>query len=184
MNALFDRSNKNRASIETGRDSKIDFITILINWAKASTNQKYWILNFPLENSRTWIFTLSTLWNNTFQTQTSLLQLIFVYTYIYNKSNIVLIIIGHVDIVFLLPSFALLKKVGASSLMTTYCFVKKITKNAKNLLIFSSYTKQPRVKKSMRISLQSFLVIIPQMIEDMKCWICWVQCKIPDITST
>ena len=42
-----------------------------------------------LENSRTWIFTL---WNNIFQTQTSLLQPILVYTYIYNKTTVVVVI--------------------------------------------------------------------------------------------
>ena len=53
--------------------------------------------------------------------------------------------------------------------MTVYCFVKQIAKNAKILLIFSSYMKLPRVRKSMRINLQSFLVTIPLMIEDVKC---------------
>ena len=43
--------------------------------------QKIQISNFHLENSRTWIFTL---WNHILQTQPSLLQPIFVYTYIYN----------------------------------------------------------------------------------------------------
>ena len=38
--------------------------------------------NFHLENSRTWIFTL---WNHILQTQTSLLQPILIYTYLYNK---------------------------------------------------------------------------------------------------
>ena len=42
-----------------------------------------------LENSRTWILTL---WNNIFQTQTSLLQPILVYTYIYNKTTVVVVI--------------------------------------------------------------------------------------------
>ena len=42
-------------------------------------------LNFHLENSRTWIFTL---WNNILRTQTSLLQPIRVYTYIYNRSMV------------------------------------------------------------------------------------------------
>ena len=64
-NALFDWLNRNQASIEIGKNSKIDFLTISINWAKVLTDRKYWILNFHLENSRTWIFTLSTLWKNT-----------------------------------------------------------------------------------------------------------------------
>ena len=53
--------------------------------------------------------------------------------------------------------------------MTVYCFVKQTAKNAKILLIFSSYMKLPWVRKSMRINLQSFLVIIPLMIQDVKC---------------
>ena len=44
--------------------------------------RKFKISDFHLENSRTWIFTL---WNHTLQTQPSLLQLILVYTYIYNN---------------------------------------------------------------------------------------------------
>ena len=83
-NALFIRSNRNRASIEIGKDSMIDFLTISIDWAKVLTNWKYWISNFYLENSRTWIFTLSTLWNNIFQIKISLLQPIHVYIYIYS----------------------------------------------------------------------------------------------------
>ena len=52
--------------------------------AKVLTNQKCLTLNFHLENSRPWIFTLTTLWNNILQTQTLLLlQHIHVYTYIY-----------------------------------------------------------------------------------------------------
>ena len=51
------------------------FFTILIGW-------KCLILNFHLENSRTWIFNL---WNNILRTQISLLQPICVYTYIYNR---------------------------------------------------------------------------------------------------
>ena len=39
-----------------------------------------------LENSKTWIFTL---WNNIFQTQTSLLQPILVYTYLNKKTTVV-----------------------------------------------------------------------------------------------
>ena len=59
------------------------FLTILTERAKALTNRKYWILNFHLKNSKTWIFSL---WNNILQTQTSsLLQPIHVYTYIYNN---------------------------------------------------------------------------------------------------
>ena len=84
-NALFDQSNRNRIAIESSKDSRIDFLTISIDQAKVSTDWKYWISNFHLENFRTWIFTLLTSWNNTLQTQTSLLQLIHVYTYIYNK---------------------------------------------------------------------------------------------------
>ena len=62
------------------------FFTISIDWAKVSIDWKCLTLNFHLENSRTWIFTLTTLWNNIFQTQTSLLlQPILVYTYIYNN---------------------------------------------------------------------------------------------------
>ena len=81
----FDRLNRNRASIEIGRDSRIDFLTISIDRVKVSIDWKYWISNFHLENFRTWIFTLLTSWNNTLQTQTSLLQPIYVYTYIYNS---------------------------------------------------------------------------------------------------
>ena len=44
--------------------------------------RKFRFSNFHLENSRTWIFTL---WNHILQTQTSLLQPILVYTYIYNN---------------------------------------------------------------------------------------------------
>ena len=54
------------------------FFTILIG-------RKCLILNFHLENSRTWIFTL---WNNILRTQTSLLQPIRVYTYTYNRSMV------------------------------------------------------------------------------------------------
>ena len=36
----------------------------------------------------------------------------------------------------------------------------------------------------MRINLQSFSATIPRMIEEAKCWICWVQCKIPDTKNT
>ena len=75
-------SNKNQIVIEPSRNSRIIFLTILIDWAKISTDRKYWFSNFHLENSRTWIFTL---WNHILQTQTSLLQPILVYTYIYNK---------------------------------------------------------------------------------------------------
>ena len=82
--ALFDRTNKNQAVIETSRDSKIFFFTISIDRAKVSTDQKRCISNFHLENSRTWIFIL---WNNILQTHTSLLQPIHVYTYIYNIIN-------------------------------------------------------------------------------------------------
>ena len=81
--ALFDLSNRNRATNETSKDSKIYFFTISIDWAKVLIDRKCCILNFHLENSRTWIFTL---WNNILQTQTSLLQPIYVYTYIYNRS--------------------------------------------------------------------------------------------------
>ena len=82
---LFDRSNRNRTVIETSKDSWIIFLPFLIDWAKTLTDKKCYILNFHLENSRTWIFTL---WNNILQTQTSLLQPILVYTYIYNKINL------------------------------------------------------------------------------------------------
>ena len=44
--------------------------------------RKFRFSYFHLENSRTWIFTL---WNHILQTQTSLLQPILVYTYIYNS---------------------------------------------------------------------------------------------------
>ena len=44
--------------------------------------RKFRFSYFHLENSRTWIFTL---WNYILQTQTSLLQPILVYTYIYNS---------------------------------------------------------------------------------------------------
>jgi len=65
------------------------FLAISIDRAKVSTNWKCWISNFYLENSRTWIFTLTTLWNYILQTQTSLLQHIHVYTYIYISNNII-----------------------------------------------------------------------------------------------
>ena len=68
--------------------------------------------------------------------------------------------------------------------MIVFCFVKQIVKNAKILLIFSSYMRLHWVRKSMWINLHSFLVTIPWMIEDVKCWICWVLCKIPDIKNT
>ena len=61
------------------------FFTISIDQAKVSTDRKCLTSNFHLENSRTWIFTIITLWNNILQTQTSLLQSIHVYTYIYNN---------------------------------------------------------------------------------------------------
>ena len=61
------------------------FLTISIDRAKVSTDRKCLTSNFYLENSKTWIFTSTTLWNNIFQTQiTLLLQPIIVYTYIYN----------------------------------------------------------------------------------------------------
>ena len=37
-NALFDQTNKNQITIELSRDSRIDFLTISINRAKALTN--------------------------------------------------------------------------------------------------------------------------------------------------
>jgi len=40
-NALFEQLNKNRITIELSRDSRIDFLTILIDRAKVSTNWKY-----------------------------------------------------------------------------------------------------------------------------------------------
>ena len=49
--------------------------------------RKFKILNFHLEISRSWIFTL---WNHILQTQTSLLQPIHVYIYIYNNELIIL----------------------------------------------------------------------------------------------
>ena len=75
---LFDWSNKDRTPIETSRNSRIIFLIILINREKGSTNRKTWILNFHLENSWTWIFTLFILKINT-------LQPILVYPYIYNN---------------------------------------------------------------------------------------------------
>ena len=63
--------------------------------------------------------------------------------------------------------------------MIVFCFTKQTAKNAKILLIFSSYMKLPRVRKSMWINLQFVSVIIPLTIEDVKCWVYWVQCKIP-----
>ena len=45
-------------------------------------SRKFKISKFHLENSRTWIFTL---WNYILQTQTSLLQPIRIYIYIYNN---------------------------------------------------------------------------------------------------
>jgi len=80
--ALFNRSNRNRTTIETSRNSRIIFLPFSIERAKTSTDWKCWIPNFHLENSRTWIFIL---WNNILQIQTSLLQPIHVYTYIYNN---------------------------------------------------------------------------------------------------
>ena len=64
LNALFDWSSRNRIAIESSWDSRIIFLIILIDWAKVSIDRKYWILNFHLENSKTWIFTLLTLRNN------------------------------------------------------------------------------------------------------------------------
>ena len=49
----------------------------------AENFRKFIFSNFHLENSRTWIFIL---WNHIFQTQTSLLQSILVYTYIKNST--------------------------------------------------------------------------------------------------
>ena len=83
-NALFHRLNSNRITIEPSRDSRIIFLPFSNNRARASTDQKCYISNFHLKNFTTWIFTITTLWNNIFQTQKSLLQLIHVYTYIYN----------------------------------------------------------------------------------------------------
>ena len=76
--AIFDQLNRNQTAIETSRNSRIIFLSSSIDW-------KCCILNFHLENSRTWIFTL---WNNILQTQTSLLQPIHVYTYINNSKKL------------------------------------------------------------------------------------------------
>ena len=70
--------------IKPSRNSRIIFLTILIDRAKVLTDRKYWFSSFLLENSKTWIFTL---WNHILQTQTSLLQPILVYTYIYNTTQ-------------------------------------------------------------------------------------------------
>ena len=66
------------------RLTKIEtFSTFLNNHQKILENsRKFRFLNFHLENSRTWIFTL---WNHILQTQTSLLQHILVYIYINNN---------------------------------------------------------------------------------------------------
>ena len=81
LSAIFDRLIRNWAAIEISINSEIIFLSFSIDWAKDSTDQKCYISNSHLENSRTWILTL---WNNIFQTQISLLQLIHVYTYICN----------------------------------------------------------------------------------------------------
>ena len=52
---LFNRSNRNRTAIESGRSSRIIFLITWINWAKGSTDWTYWISNFHLKNSKTWI---------------------------------------------------------------------------------------------------------------------------------
>ena len=80
--ALLDWSNRNQTAIKTSRNSSIIFLPFSIDRAKVSTDQKHWFSNFHLKNTRTWIFTL---WNHILQTQTSLLQPILVYTYIYNN---------------------------------------------------------------------------------------------------
>ena len=46
LNALFDQSNKNRAPIKPGRDSRTILLITSINWGKTSTVPKYWISNF------------------------------------------------------------------------------------------------------------------------------------------
>ena len=57
--------------------------TFLNSYQKILENtKKFRFSNFHLENSRTWIFTI---WNHVLQTQTSLLQPILIYTYIYNS---------------------------------------------------------------------------------------------------
>ena len=43
---IFEWSNRNRATIETSKNSRIIFFIISIDRANASTNQKYWISNF------------------------------------------------------------------------------------------------------------------------------------------
>ena len=78
-NALFDQLNRNRIAIKSSRDSMIIFLPFRLIEPKHQ----------PIENIKNFefsfgIFTLSTLWNNILQTQTSLLQPIHVYTYIYN----------------------------------------------------------------------------------------------------
>ena len=80
--ALFDWSNRNRIAIDSSRGSRIIFLPFRSIKPKFQPieNAKFQI--FHLENSKTWIFSL---WNNIFQTQTSLLQPIHVYTYIYNN---------------------------------------------------------------------------------------------------
>ena len=77
------RSIKQESTSDRTRQKLQDFFyTISINQAKVSANWKCLIQNFHLENSRTWIFTL---WNNILLTQTTLLQPILIYTYIYNN---------------------------------------------------------------------------------------------------
>ena len=82
LSALFDRLNRNWVAIDSSRGSKIIFLPFRSIKPKFQPieNAKFQI--FHLENSKTWIFSL---WNNIFQTQTSLLQPIHVYIYIYNN---------------------------------------------------------------------------------------------------
>ena len=70
------------------RSSKIETSSTFLNSHQKilqkilENSRKFRFSYFHLKNSRTWIFTL---WNHILQTQTSLLQPILVYTYIYNR---------------------------------------------------------------------------------------------------
>ena len=52
---LFNRSNRNQTAIESGKSFRIIFLITSINRAKGSTGWTYWISNFHLKISKTWI---------------------------------------------------------------------------------------------------------------------------------
>ena len=86
-NALFHRSNINRASIEIGKDSKIDFLTISIDQAKISTDQN---TEFRIFNQE--ILELEFSFYQLYETIFSKLKydyynLSMLYTYIYNTHS-------------------------------------------------------------------------------------------------